>query len=60
MGESMWPELDDLEQRLSGLTATPVVVPSAGQMRAPTDDDIDRIHEGLLRKQRAGSLGLNE
>jgi hypothetical protein len=48
--------------QLSDLHGTTVEVTVRQQPadRPLTDDEADRIHEALLKKQRGGSLGLNE
>jgi hypothetical protein len=57
-----WPHIAALAAALNGLPSTVTIqaeqdAPSSHKL---TDDEINAIHEGLLRKQhRGGSLGLN-
>lgn len=59
----IWPELAALHESLAALPEEVTV--TKVEERAPmdrklTDDEINAIHEGLLKKQkRGGSLGLN-
>lgn len=55
--EEHWPQLAALHRALGAIPDT-ISVPAP--VRDLSDDDVDRIHEALLRKQRSGSLGLNE
>ena len=57
-----WPKLDALARMLDELDGRVVTVtrqtgPGRGGL---SEKDIDEIHQGLLKKQRAGSLGLNK
>lgn len=51
-----------LHRALNALEGRTLVVPvqASDRAREPTEAEIDAIHQGLLRKQRGGSLGLNE
>lgn len=52
--ESLSSQLSDLDGRAATISV------HSPELDVP-DQTIDRIHEGLLRKQRrSGSLGLNE
>lgn len=53
--------LEDLIAQLDALDGREVTVTQKAPRSTPSPRDIDRIHEGLLRKQReSGSLGLNQ
>jgi len=51
--KELWPEVPALHRVLQELTRGTHKI-------GVTDRDIDRIHEGLLRKKRSGSLGLHD
>lgn len=53
-----WPHFAALVQSLDALDGRTVTV--TAKPRDLTEEEADRIHEALLRKQRSGSLGLNE
>lgn len=53
-------QLTEQLDAIDGRTVTVTQEVAGSSLDSLTDEDIDRIHEGLLRKQRAGSLGLNE
>lgn len=57
----LWPELLDLQRTLDELDGRVVTVTKQpANQSGLSERDIDEIHAGLLKKQRAGSLGLNK
>lgn len=57
-----WPAFVALHELLTDLPdkVTVPVAPAVSSSAELSDTEIDRIHQGLLRKQRGGSLGLNK
>lgn len=56
-----WPKLDALARMLDELDGRVVTVTKQpANSSGLSERDIDEIHAGLLKKQRAGSLGLNK
>jgi len=53
-----WPHLAELVSTLEALNGSTVEV--TGAMTKVSQETVDAVHEGLLKKQRSGSLGLND